>query len=64
MILAHNHPSSDASPSEADVQLTQRMSEAGRLVGIPVLDHIVVGGDEATSLAALGMMPKGEGRRL
>ncbi len=57
MILAHNHPSSDASPSEADVQLTKRMSEAGRLVGIPVLDHLVVGGDEATSLAALGLMP-------
>jgi DNA repair protein RadC len=57
VILAHNHPSGDPEPSEADVNLTNRMAEAGRLVGIPVLDHIVVGGDDSTSLASLGLMP-------
>lgn len=57
IIMAHNHPSADPEPSEADVQLTNRMVEAGRLVGIPVLDHLVVGGDDVTSMAALGILP-------
>lgn len=57
IIIAHNHPSGDPEPSEADVELTHRMSEVGRLVGIPVLDHIVVSRDDSCSLASLGLLP-------
>ena len=42
LILAHNHPSGDPSPSKDDVDLTNRLVEAGRLMGIDVLDHIIV----------------------
>ena len=42
VILAHNHPSGDISPSQEDLSLTARMVEAGRLLGIEVLDHVIV----------------------
>ena len=42
LVLAHNHPSGDVSPSEEDLRLTSRLVEAGRLIGIDVLDHIIV----------------------
>lgn len=54
IILAHNHPSGDAKPSQADYELTRRMQEVGGLVGIPVLDHIVVTPDRHFSMAAHG----------
>ncbi len=57
VILVHNHPSGDPSPSDADVHLTRRMAEVGRLMGIPVLDHLVVTADDGVSLAALGLVP-------
>ena len=44
-ILVHNHPSSDASPSEEDILLTKKLVECGKLIGIEVLDHIIVGAD-------------------
>ena len=47
IILAHNHPSGDPSPSPQDITLTRAMVEAGRVLGIAVLDHIVVGTDDA-----------------
>ena len=43
VIFVHNHPSGDPSPSEEDVRVTQRLVEAGKLLGIGVLDHIIVG---------------------
>ncbi|MFZ3076935.1 MAG: DNA repair protein RadC [Candidatus Aenigmatarchaeota archaeon] len=43
VILIHNHPSGDPSPSEADLQLTERLMEAGELLGITVLDHVIIG---------------------
>ncbi len=43
VILLHNHPSGDPSPSEEDVQVTERLVEAGKLLGICVLDHIILG---------------------
>jgi len=43
VILVHNHPSGDPSPSDEDVRVTKRFVEAGRLLGIGVLDHIIVG---------------------
>lgn len=44
IILAHNHPSGDANPSEDDIAVTRRLTEAGKIIGIEVLDHVVIGG--------------------
>ena len=43
MVLVHNHPSGDPTPSRADILLTKRLKEAGDLVGITLIDHIVIG---------------------
>lgn len=43
IILLHNHPSRDCQPSEADIAVTKRLMDAGELLGISVLDHIVIG---------------------
>lgn len=43
VIIAHNHPSGDTDPSTDDMRITQRLIEVGKLVGIPVLDHIILG---------------------
>ena len=43
IILAHNHPSGDPSPSREDIEVTRRLEEAGTIIGIDVLDHIVMG---------------------
>ena len=43
LILVHNHPSGDPQPSREDILLTRRVEEAGRMIGIPVLDHIIIG---------------------
>lgn len=43
IVIAHNHPSGDPTPSPEDLQLTDRLVEAGRIMGIPVVDHIVLG---------------------
>jgi DNA repair protein RadC len=51
VIFVHNHPSGDPTPSPADRVLTERLRAAGRLVGVRVLDHVVVGSDGFTSLA-------------
>ena len=45
IILAHNHPSGDPSPSEEDLEITERLVSSGKLLGIEVLDHVIVGGD-------------------
>jgi DNA repair protein RadC len=42
IVLAHNHPSGDASPSSADVEITKRVKKAGALLGIQLLDHVIV----------------------
>jgi len=49
LILAHNHPSGDPTPSEEDLAITRRIQEAGRLLGIELLDHVVVARDSYTS---------------
>ncbi len=43
LVVAHNHPSGDPEPSRQDLEVTRRLAECGRLVGIPLLDHVVVG---------------------
>lgn len=45
LILAHSHPSGDCEPSEEDISLTRRLAEAGKIIGIEILDHIIVGND-------------------
>lgn len=52
-IVAHNHPSGNPSPSEQDIALTRRLIAAGELVGVPVLDHIVVGARGYTSICEM-----------
>jgi len=52
VILVHNHPSGDPSPTREDVALTQRLIQAGELVGIEILDHIVIGDNRYVSLKA------------
>ena len=42
VILVHNHPSGDTEPSEADLEITKRITEAGKIMGIDVLDHVII----------------------
>ena len=56
IILAHNHPSGDTAPSREDLELTRRLTEAGRLMGIPVLDHLIVGAGKFLSLRSAGFI--------
>lgn len=56
VIFVHNHPSGDPSPSPEDRNLTRRLKEAGQLLGLRVLDHVVIGKDRYFSFADQGMM--------
>ena len=56
IILAHNHPSGDVSPSKDDVELTGRMVKAGQIMGIEVLDHLIIGATGFLSLKEKGLM--------
>jgi len=56
LILCHNHPSGDPSPSRDDIALTQRLVQVGELVGIPLVDHIIVGDGRYVSLKDAGKM--------
>jgi DNA repair protein RadC len=51
IIVAHNHPSGDLAPSREDLKVTRRLKEAGEVLGIPLLDHIIFHGDKSYSLA-------------
>jgi DNA repair protein RadC len=55
VVLAHNHPSGNAKPSEHDVALTRQAVEAGQVLGIPVVDHLVVGAGRYISMAERGL---------
>ena len=56
LILAHNHPSGDASPSKDDLELTRRLKKAGELLGIEVLDHLIITADSHVSLKEQGIL--------
>ena len=56
IILVHNHPSGDPTPSRADIQLTKQIAEAGRPLGIIVHDHIIIGAHGHSSLRAAGLL--------
>ena len=56
IILIHNHPSGEPTPSQEDVLLTKRIAEAGKMIGIGLLDHIVIGNNCYTSLREKGLL--------
>ncbi len=55
VIVVHNHPSGDPTPSSEDVQTTERLFETGKLVGIDLLDHLIIGGGKYISLRQKGL---------
>ena len=57
VIICHNHPSGDPTPSADDSALTRQLVEAADLLGIQIVDHVVVGGDRAISMKEHGLMP-------
>jgi DNA repair protein RadC len=61
MVLVHNHPSGDPTPSAEDREITTRLAEVGNLLGIPVLDHVVVAERGWASLVELGAIPRRDG---
>jgi DNA repair protein RadC len=50
ILVVHNHPSGDPTPSDQDISVTERLESAAEIIGIPVIDHIVVAGDRAISI--------------
>ena len=62
VVVAHNHPSGDPEPSAEDQGVTERLVAAGELVGVPLLDHIVVGGSAFVSLRGRGAWVAGARR--
>jgi len=56
IILVHNHPTGDPSPSSEDIAITRRLKEAGELLGIKVLDHVIVGSDGVCSFVERGLV--------
>ena len=57
IVVVHNHPSGDPTPSGADIQLTRRLVKAGDVLGIDVLDHVIIGdGGDHVSMRELGLM--------
>ena len=56
LVIAHNHPSGDATPSRDDQLLTRRLTRAGELVGVEILDHIIIGHERWESLARRGAL--------
>lgn len=56
IILAHNHPSGSAEPSAEDIQITKQLVEAGKILGIPVRDHVVFTESSYTSFAERGLI--------
>ena len=56
ILLLHNHPSGDSTPSRQDIEITKQISEASRLMNIPLLDHIIIGDNTFTSLKEKGYL--------
>ena len=56
IILVHNHPSGDPTPSADDQAVTRQLVAAGELLDVPVYDHVIVAGDRFTSFATRGLL--------
>jgi DNA repair protein RadC len=59
LILVHNHPSGDPTPSRADVEVTGEIGRAASLLGIVLHDHIIVGNGRSVSFRREGLLPRG-----
>lgn len=59
LVLVHNHPSGDATPSREDIQMTKRICQAGEMLGIQILDHIIIGDHCYSSMREKGILPEG-----
>ena len=57
IVLAHNHPSGDPTPSSDDINLTNRVAKAGKIIGVQLFDHIILCRDGSTSLKEIDLMP-------
>ena len=55
IIICHNHPSGDVTPSQEDINTTKRIYEAGKILGIELLDHVIIGDNKYTSLKERGV---------
>jgi len=56
IVVAHNHPSGDPAPSSEDIRITRKLIEAGRQIGIGVLDHLIIGSEDFVSLREAGLV--------
>ena len=56
MIIVHNHPSGDPEPSEDDIKITKKLVEAGKVIGIPIRDHIIIGDGTYISMKERGII--------
>lgn len=56
IIIAHNHPSGDPTPSQADIEMTSLVVETSKTVGITVHDHLIIGREDIASFKMLGLM--------
>ena len=56
LVLVHNHPSGDPSPSRADIEMTRQIMDAARVFGLQVHDHLVIGRQATASFKSLGLM--------
>ncbi len=56
IIVAHNHPSGDPSPSREDIELTKKLVESGKMIGIEILDHVIIGYDKNYGFRESGVL--------
>ena len=63
LIVAHNHPSGAPEPSAMDLEMTRKLNEAGKLLGVPVRDHVIIGAESCISLRERGVSGFGGPRR-
>ena len=56
VIIAHNHPGGDASPSDADYRATRKLARAGEAIDLAVLDHLIFGGGGCSSMRRMGLL--------
>ena len=56
VVIAHNHPSGDATPSDADYRATRKLARAGEAVDLSILDHLIFAGGDCTSMRRMGLL--------
>ncbi len=56
IIVAHNHPSGDPTPSREDIEITKKLAEAGKMMGIELLDHVIIGHDRNYGFKEMGLL--------